>query len=78
MPVFVRHIDSDDTTAQDVLFLVVLILGVLLVCISIATVVLYCLRRSQKRRERSEKLPIVIPMKFIEEDNKDGSRSEPV
>ncbi|KAF8901249.1 hypothetical protein CPB85DRAFT_1256413 [Mucidula mucida] len=68
----VRHID--ETTAQNALLLVILILGVLLGCISIATVVLYCLRRSQKRRARRDDL--VIPMKFMK-DNNDAVRSIP-
>ncbi len=51
------------------------VVGILLGCISIATVVLYCLRRSQKRRARRDDL--VIPMKFMK-DNNDGTRSESV
>lgn len=44
--------------------------GILLGCISIASIVLYCLRRSSKLRARRDDLPIVIPIKFVEDENR--------
>ncbi|KAF9018981.1 hypothetical protein BDZ89DRAFT_1073437 [Hymenopellis radicata] len=70
MPICTRHVD--ETTSQDVLFIVVLILGLLLASISIATAVLYCMKRSRKLHEMTEK-QIIISLEVIE-DNKGGGR----